>query len=74
MSEESKDHGGIVKYGVSVEDAVVVVNVEAKVDVVKVLENLAEKSENTIDDKLVKLVALARDNADWEGYAKEHLF
>ncbi len=69
-----KKEAGSVEYSVKVEDAVVKVNVDAQVDIIEVLKEQAEKTTNTIDDRLVKLVEMARDNADWEGYAKEHIF
>lgn len=71
MSEENQS--GKVSYGVKVEDAIVKVNLDAEIDVIDVLKEQAKKSSNTIDDRLVKLLELARDNADWEGYAKEHI-
>lgn len=70
---ENEELGGKISYGVSVEDAVVKANVDIEVDIVKVLKKQAEKSSNTIDDTLVKLVEMARSNADWKGYAKEHI-
>lgn len=53
---------------VFVKDAVI--HASAKADIIEVLRDLAKKSDNTIDDALVEMVALARDNADWKGYAK----
>lgn len=53
---------------VKIEDAVLIIS--AKVDVVDALRVLAKQSDNTIDDQLVEMLALARGNADWKGYAK----
>lgn len=71
MSEEKLEESSAVKLAVKVEDAVVVASLE--MDVVKVLEELSKKTDNTIDDGLVALVASARDNLDWKGKAKELL-
>jgi len=56
---------------VSVENAVL----EAKVtvDVIELLRHMAAQTTNTIDDALVEMVALARNNMDWKGYAKGQL-
>ena len=48
-------------------DAVVVV--EARVDIVEALRELAKKTDNKIDDSLVEMVALAARNLDWKGVA-----
>lgn len=64
MSEEKK----AVTVEAKVEDAVIILN--ARADVVEVLRDLAKKSDNTIDDALVEMVAMARGNLDWKGYAK----
>ncbi len=53
---------------VKIEDAVI--HITAKADLVEVLRDLAKKSDNTIDDALVEMVAMARGNLDWKGYAK----
>jgi len=53
---------------VKVEDAVILIT--AKADLVEVLRDLAKKSDNTIDDALVEMVSMARQNLDWQGYAK----
>ena len=53
---------------VKIEDAVI--HVTAKADLVEVLRDLAKKSDNTIDDALVEMVNMARQNLDWKGYAK----
>jgi hypothetical protein len=53
---------------IKVEDAVILIS--AKADLVEVLRDLAAKSDNTIDDSLVEIVSLARQNLDWKGYAK----
>lgn len=50
-----------------------VIKLEGQVDIVEVLKELAAKSENSIDDMLVKIVELAKSNLDWKGYAKEQL-
>lgn len=70
MSEEEKEEFSI-KASVSLEDGVL--NVLSSVDIVLALEKLAERSDNSIDDVLVKIVAAARDNMDWKGVAKEFL-
>jgi len=60
-----------VSYGVKVEDAVLVA--EVKVDVMDLLKEMAKKSDNTIDDALVAIVAAAKDKMDWRGVAKTHM-
>lgn len=62
------DEKTAVTFEVKVEDAVLTASFKA--DVVEILRDLAKKSDNTIDDQLVEMVALARGNADWKGYAK----
>jgi hypothetical protein len=51
-----------------VEDGVFTASVKA--DLIEVLREEAKKSTNTIDDALVEMVAMARSNLDWKGYAK----
>jgi hypothetical protein len=58
-----------VTAGVEVVDGIV--NVSAKVDVVEVMKQMAAQSSNTVDDMLVKLVEMARNNLDWKGAAVE---
>jgi D-alanyl-D-alanine carboxypeptidase len=53
---------------VKIEDAVI--HITAKADLIEVLRDLAKKSDNTIDDALVEMVNMARQNLDWKGYAK----
>ncbi len=62
------DEKTAVTFEVKMEDAVLTAS--AKVDIVEVLREEAKKTTNTIDDSLVEMVALARGNADWKGYAK----
>lgn len=57
-----------VQAQVKIEDAVLIVS--ARVDVIEVLRELAKRTDNKIDDQLVEMLALARSNADWKGYAK----
>lgn len=59
-----------IKAEVKVVDAVVHGVVELKVDLIAELKELAKSTENTIDDQLVNLVELARQNLDWKGVAK----
>jgi len=65
MSEEKK----AVMAEVKVENGII--KVHAEIDVIDALEDLAAKSDNTVDDALVKIVAAARENLDWKGVAKE---
>jgi len=67
MSEDNKG----VTMSVEMTDAVLTAGVS--VDIMQVLRNLAAKSDNTIDDALVEMLALAAKNADWKGYAKSVL-
>lgn len=64
MSDEKKNVTGEVK----VEDGVILVT--AKADVIEVLRDMAKDSTNSIDDTLVEMIAMARSNLDWKGYAK----
>ncbi len=57
-----------VSVAVEVTDAVLTASIKA--DFIQVLRELAKKSDNTIDDSLVEMVALAAKNLDWKGYAK----
>lgn len=59
-----------IKAEVKVVDAVVHGVVELKIDLIAELKELAKKTDNTIDDQLVNLVELARQNLDWKGVAK----
>lgn len=54
---------------IKVEDAKVMVI--AELDIVEALRELSKKTDNTIDDALVEMVAAARDGLDWEGMKKE---
>jgi len=67
MSEEIKAVAAEIK----IEDAVLIASI--KVDVMDILEDMALKTENTIDDMLVQIVKSARDGLDWKGLAKELL-
>ena len=66
----SEVEGAIVAEA-KVEDAVL--SISAKVDIIAALAELAKKTENSIDDSLVKIVEAARDGADWKGVAKKIL-
>lgn len=68
MSEKNK-----INYEVKMENAVVRAVVDLQIDIIDVLKEQAAKTDNTVDDSLIKLMELARDNADWKGYAKEHI-
>lgn len=70
MSEEAKENYG-VEVEIKMEDAVL--SVAAKADLVEIARELAKKSDNTIDDHLVEMLALASKAADWKGYAKQIL-
>ena len=59
-----------IKAEVKVVDAVVHGVVDLKIDLIAELKELAKKTDNTIDDQLVNLVELARQNLDWKGVAK----
>lgn len=57
---------------VAVEDAIIIVEIKAnaKVDIVKILEEMAAKTDNTIDDGLVQMFKMAAGNLDWKGFSK----
>lgn len=59
-----------VNASVSLEDAVLVAKVEVRVDLIDELRKLAKKSDNTIDDGLVEMIAMGKSNLDWKGFAK----
>lgn len=50
-----------------------VLMVQAQVDIVDVMDQLAKQSDNTVDDVLVNIVKMAKSNLDWKGYAVEAL-
>ena len=60
-----------IKAKVEMVDGVIKAGLE--IDIVDAAEEMAKKSDNTIDDALVKLLKAARSNLDWKGMAKEIL-
>ena len=50
-----------------------VVKAEVKVDLIDALRELAKRSNNTIDDALVEIVAAGAGGMDWKGVAKKYL-
>jgi len=70
MPEQEQDAQNALEVSARVENANIIA--EAKIDVIEALRQMAKRSDNTIDDNLVNMVAMARDNMDWKGVSKEY--